>query len=143
MTVSQNHSVFSKRQTAYIAIAVLMGVTTAVSCLAVMHFGNDLDESRYLRLLIAVIGILFAFTLFIGCSFSIREDSRQRRSFAVVSVLLYISILLSGVSDFLDGTPGMGRPLMALQTVSSLLSVLIHLLIWDYQCAALPEYLCL
>lgn len=139
MTVSQNHTVFSKRQTVYIAIAVLMGVATLASCLAVVHFGNDLDESRYLRLMIAEIGMLFAFTLFIGCCFSIREDTRQRRSFAVVSVLLHISILLSGVFDILDGTPGMGRQLTAIQTVSSLLSVTIHLLIWDYQCAALPE----
>lgn len=139
MAVSQNNSVSAKRQAVYIANAILMGVMTAAGCLAAVSFGNDFDEESYLRMLIAEIGMLFAFTLFIGCCFSIREDTHQRRSYAAVSILLYICIFLSGAFDILDGTPGLQRQLMALQTVSSLLSVVIHLLIWDYQCAALPE----
>lgn len=139
MADHQKKALPAKKRATYIVIAAVMLSVTAACFLTAISPGNSLDEVRYLRLMISVLGMVFALTLYLGCSFNIQEDMPQGRALAGVSLMIYISILLSGAFDLLSGMAEMRRTLLTLQYLTSALSVLIHLLIWKYQYASLPK----
>lgn len=139
MTHHPNNALPVKRRAAYIAIASVMVIVTALWFLAAVSLGSSLNEVLYLRLTVSVLGMVFALTLYLGCCFSIQEDMPQGRALAGATVVIYISILLSGVFDILSGMAEMRWTLLTLQNLTSILSVLIHLLIWKYQYSSLPK----
>lgn len=139
MTKRPFNTHFVKRRAAYIIISAIMGIITAASCLTALLFGASFSETDYLRLMISLLGMMFALALFLGCGFSLREDLPQGHTLTGTSVLLYLSILLSGIFDILSGTAGLQKQLELLLNITSLLSMLTHLLIWIYQCASLPK----
>ena len=139
MAENRNRTVFARRRATYIGTAVTMGILIIVSLCCIMHFKFLHRENIYLKQVIAILGMLFAAILFISCFINIRENTRQGRIFAVLSALLFIVILLSGIVDALDGIAGAGDLLVAAQTSISIISAIIHLLFWFYQCASLPK----
>ena len=139
MTSKQHDTVSKARQAVYIGITVLMALLIIGSCTGIFRMDGPRTENAYLRQTIAVLGMLFAAILFISCCVKLREDIRKGRIFAAVSALLYAVIFLSGVMDVTEGTAGAGRFLLAVQTAVSVISALIHLLFWFYQCASLPK----
>lgn len=139
MAENRNRTVFARRRATYIGTAVMMGVLIIVSVCCILHFEFLHRENIYLKQVIAILGMLFAAILFISCFINIRENTRQGRIFAVLSALLFIVILLSGIVDALDGIAGAGDLLVAAQTSITIISAIIHLLFWFYQCASLPK----
>ncbi len=97
------------------------------------------DNRDYLKMLLAAIGMVFAFILFVCCCFNINDNTRQGDTLAAISVLLYFSILLSGLMDVFAGNGAARNAIMAMQTITATCSTAVHFLFWRYQCASLPE----
>ena len=129
----------AKRKATYLAALCVMGVLL----IAGIYFTFSLELLRsnddYLKMTMAVVGILFAVILFSCCYFNIGDDFHQNDLFAAISVLLYFCLLASGLLDLLMGKAMPGGVLMALQTFTGVSSTAVHLLFWRYQCASLPE----
>ena len=136
MTDRQNRISPARRRAVNIGIAAAMGVLSVAGALAALFFGQG--ETDYFKMAVAYIGMLFAAILFVCCC-SIRDDTPQRHTFTAVSVLLFISICLSGVLDALDGTAGAGRLILAIQTFINLVSAATNCLFWVYQRISLPK----
>lgn len=135
----QGRTGITRRQAMYFGIAVLMSLLIIASIYNIILLGLQQRESTYLKLMIAVLGMLFAEILFIACCVNNREDTRQGHLFAAVSALLFTMIFFSGLVDALEGTVESGRLLLELESLGSVLSAMVHLLLWFYQCASLPK----
>lgn len=128
-----------RRRAAYGITAGGMAILLIAGIFAAFSYGQFQNGTDYLKMIVAIIGMLFAVILFVCCCFNIRDNTQQGNIFAAVSALLYLTLLLSGMIDTLDGDAQMGRALFALQTITAILSSMIHLLFWRYQCASLPK----
>ena len=116
-----------------------MAALLVASIVMTFSFGLLREDADYLKLVIAVVGMLFAIILFTCCCFNLRDDTHQGDIFAAVSVLLYFCLLFSGTMDVLAGKGVAGSAIMALQTITAASSTAVHFLFWRYQCASLPE----
>ena len=135
----QNAPIRMRKDAKYIVTAGIMAILLAVSCYFAFSFGLMREEADYFRMIIAVIGMLFAAILFVSCCVSNRDHTRQGNRLATISALLYFNILLSGVTDVLDGIDGMGSLLFTFQTLTAVILTIVHYLFWRYQCASLPD----
>ena len=135
----QNAPIRMRKDAKYIVTAGIMAILLAVSCYFAFSFGLMREEADYFRMIIAVIGMLFAAILFVSCCVSNRDHTRQGNRLAAISALLYFNILLSGVTDVLDGIDGMGSLLFTFQTLTAVILTIVHYLFWRYQCASLPD----
>lgn len=138
METVQSGAIPMRKKTAYIIALCVMSVMLIASIAMTFSFGLLSGDADYLKLIIAVTGMLFAAILLV-CCFNLRDDTHQGDIFASVAVLLYICILLSGAMDVLAGKGVRGSVIMALQTITATCSTAVHLLFWRYQCASLPE----
>ena len=97
------------------------------------------ENEDYLKMLLAVTGMIFAAILFVCCCFNINDNTRQGDTLAGISVLLYFTLLLSGMMDVFAGNGAARNAIMAMQTITAVCSTAVHFLFWRYQCASLPE----
>lgn len=128
-----------RRRVIYIATTCVMVIFIIAAICATLFFGQTRGEVDYLKLAIAVVGMMFAAILFICCGFTNQEGNQQGDTFAAISALLFFIILLSGAFDIMNGVSGSGRVLFALQTITSVLSAVTQCQFWRYQRASLPK----
>ena len=125
-------------KTGYTIATGIMVLLLIASISFTFSLGRSFEKDGYYKMVITVLGMLFAAILFISSCFNSGDDNRQRDKFVSASFLLYINIFLSGIIDMLDGTIGMGGILIALTTITLLIVPTVHLLFWSYQCSSLP-----
>ena len=138
MENKQNDSISVRKRTVYIVTACLIFFLIIAVIIFAFSFGMFRDDADYFKLVLAVIGMLFAAILFVFCCFNIRDNTRPGHIFTAISVILFFNILLAGTVDTLDGTAGAGSALLILQTITAVSSAVMHILFWRYQCASLP-----
>ena len=129
----------AKRKATYLAALCVMGVLLIASIYFTFSLGLLRSNADYLKMALAVIGMLFAMILFVCCFFNIRDNMRLGSIFAAASLLLFFCLLLSGLLDIFTGKGMEGGILIALQTVTAIATTAVHVLFWHYQCASLPE----
>ena len=139
METVQGGAIPMRKKTIYNITGCAMGVLLAASIGMTFFFGLFSEDTDCLQMMLAVIGMLFAAILFVCCCFNIQDSTHQGDIFAAVSVLLYFSLLLSGVTDVLVGNSAARNAIMAIQTITAVNTAAIHILFWHYQCASLPE----
>ena len=139
METTQSGVIPMRKKAAYIITGCAMGALLIVSILLTFSLGLLSGDEDYFKLVIAVVGMLFAIILFTCCCFNIRDNTHQGDIFAAVSVLLYFCLLFSGAMDVLAGNGAARSTIMALQTITSACTTAVHILFWRYQCASLPE----
>lgn len=135
----RNRAISARSRRIYISIAVLMGLVCIAVFSLILALGRSHGEEVYLKMMVADLGMLFATILYICCCFNLRENTWQGHTFTAVSALLFVNILLSGICDILNGTPGTERTITVLQTITNALYMWIHVLFWHYQCTSLPK----
>lgn len=138
-TQRPDSTVSPSKRALFIGIAVVMVILTIAGFCCIFCFDVFREELRYLKTFFALMGMMFAAILFIGCRNSSRGTTKQRDYFILASVLLFVILLISGIQDAVDGIVS-GRLLFFLQLISSVLSLWIHLMLWFYQCSSLPHY---
>ena len=139
MKTNESGTISGKGKAFCVGASVIMGILIVASFFAILHFAFLRKESVYLQQIISVTGMLFAEILFIGCCFNIRENPHQGYIFAAASALLFANIMLSGAMVTLDGVSETRYILYAIQVVISIVSVIIHILLWRYQRDSLPK----
>ena len=138
MTEKQHSTISAKRRAIYLVMTCVMVVLLAAGICITFSLGLSRMEADYLKMVTAVVGMLFASMLF-AFSLNARDDMQQRNALAAISALLVFNLLLTGIFDVLDGKDGMGTALFALQTLSSVISTAMHFLFWTYQSTSLPK----
>lgn len=129
----------SFRKIIYVTVAFIMGITIVAGVVVLMGFGI---KDRYEDCLIffpAIIGMVFAMILYVGCSHNNRENRKLENIFASVTAFIFAILLISGITDLLEGHPEARNYQFAINTIAYFLSVLIHILLWQYQCASIPK----
>ncbi len=138
MTVKQHSAISSKSRAIYPAVICFMVLLLASGICITFSLGHSHMEADYLKMLTAVVGMVFAAILFV-CTLNARDDTHQGHTFAAISVLLVLNLFLTGIFDILYGKDGMGTAVFALQTLSSAVSTAMHFLFWTYQSTSLPK----
>ena len=138
MTEKQHSAISAKSRVSYLVMTCVMVILLAAGICITFCLGQSGMEEGYLKMVTAVVGMLFASMLF-ACSFNARGDMQQGYALAAISALLVFNLLLTGIFDVLDGKDGMGTALFALQTLSSVISTAVHCLFWIYQSNSLPK----
>lgn len=128
-----------RKKEVYIITCCIMGILLIASIVMAFSFGLRFGNTDYYKLIIAVVGMLFATILFICCCFNIQDTTHQGDIFAMVSVLLYLCLLMSGIVDVLVGNGVMKKAIIVLPTITAVCSTAVHFLFWRYQCTSLPE----
>ena len=139
METTQSGAIPMRKKAAYGITCCAMVALLIASIVMTFHFGLLSGDTDYLKMVIAVVGMLFAVILFICCCFNLRDNTHQEDIFAAVSVLLYFCFLFSEALDVLAGNIDKRNTIIALQTITSVCTTAIHFLFWRYQCASLPE----
>ena len=138
-TAGKLHSAISAKSRAiYLVMTCVIAILLAGGICIAFCLGQSGMEEGYLKMVTAVVGMLFASILF-ACSLNARDDMQQGHALSSISALLVFNLLLTGIFDVLDGKDGMGTALFALQTLSSVISTAVHCLFWIYQSNSLPK----
>ena len=138
MAEKQHSTVSAKSKAIYLVAACVMAVLLAVGIGTALSLGLTHRETDYLKMVVAVAGMLFAAILF-ACCLNNWDDTKQVHTLAAISVLLVFNLLLTGIFDILGGKDGMGTAIFALQTLTSAVSTAMHFLFWTYQSTSLPK----
>ncbi len=138
MTEKKHSTISAKSRVIYLAMTCVIAVLLAAGICITFFLGLSHKEADYLKMLTAVVGMLFAAILF-ACNLNAWDDTHQGHIFAAISVLLVFNLLLTGVFDILDGKDGVGTAIFVLQTITSVVSTALHFLFWTYQSTSLPK----
>ena len=107
----------NRKKTIYIITGCVMGALLILSMLISFWLGLRWRNTDYLKIVLAIAGMLFAAILFIFCCFNIQDNTHQGDTLAAVSVLLFLTLLLSGIMDTLAGKIVTGSTIITLQTI--------------------------
>lgn len=118
----------------YCFITIMMAIVIAVVFYYAICFGKNGRELEFIKQLITIIGLILAMILFAVTSLSSQEITRLEKIFATVSLLFFIEIGLSGILDILVGNIKYISFLYVIQTLIYIISNIVHLFIWFYQC---------
>ena len=135
----QRDMVSVRKKTGYIIVIGIMAIMLIMSLVFTFSLGQSFEKDGYIKMVISVLGMLFAAILFISSCFNADDGTGQGYRFASASFLLYINIFLAGIIDMLEGSAEMRGILIALLTITVAILMGVHLLFWNYQCASLPE----
>ena len=135
----QSRPVTAEQRAIQVAVSVAMLVLIVASLHFIYYFASAGRETVFLKQMIATVGMAFATALFIACCVNMRENSRQGHIFLRLSALLFIIILLAGISDSLEGVAVTRRALYIIEIAICVISLWINWLFWRYQCASLPK----
>lgn len=135
----QRNMVSVRKKTGYIIVIGIMAIMLIMSLVFTFSLGQSFEKDGYIKMVISVLGMLFAAILFISSCFNADDGTGQGYRFTSVSFLLYINIFLAGIIDMLEGSAEMRGILIALLTITVAILMGVHLLFWNYQCASLPE----
>ena len=135
----QRNMVSVRGKTGYIIAISIMVIMLVMSLVFTFSLGQSFEKDGYIKMVISVLGMLFAAVLFISSCFNANDGTGQGYRFASASFLLYINIFLAGVIDMLEGAAEMRGVLIALLTITVAILMGVHLLFWNYQCASLSE----
>lgn len=138
MADKQDKSNLFNIRVVYIIIDILMAITIISTAYSVIYLANRKADVIYLKQLISIIGMLFAMVLFIVCRFNAYGDKTQIIILSKIIALIFVEIYLQCFTDISYNIEIDRRFLLILQTVGYIISVYIFVLIWRYQCAALP-----
>lgn len=114
-------------------------VLTVISILFTIFFAKTYGETRYLKMALADVGMMFSGILLFCCYMNTRYSTRQEIVFSAIPVLVFFAIFLSGLQDVLFGNAKAVKAIFIIQTLISVISVATHILFWLYQCASLPK----
>ncbi len=128
-----------RKKAIYIITGCVMATLLIFSLLVAFYRGLLNENGDYLKMLLAVVGMIFAIILFVCCCFNINDNTHQGDTLAAISVLLYFALLFSGMMDVFAGNTAARSAIMGLQTITAVCSTAVHFLFWRYQCASLPE----
>lgn len=137
--MSESVEITKYKKAIYITTGCVMSALLIFSLLVAYSRGLLQEYDDYLKMLLAVTGMIFAVILFVCCCFNIQDSTHQVDTLAAISVLLYFALLLSGMMDVFAGTATARNAIMAMQTITAVCSTAVHFLFWRYQCASLPE----
>lgn len=127
---SKRISILNKHM--YLLIIAMMAITIVLSFYYLIYFGRQNEALKCLEISISIIGMVFAMILFAGCSFKSSENSKLERIFTYISGLLFLEILLSGISNLLNGNVNLSVLLFIIQSIAYIVSSIVHLLFWSY-----------
>ncbi len=137
--MSESVEITKYKKAIYITTGCVMAALLIFSLLVAYSRGLMQENGEYLKMLLAVTGMIFAVILFVCCCFNINDNTRQGDTLAAISVLLYFTLFLSGLMDVFAGNAAARNAIMVLQTITATCSSAVHFLFWRYQCASLPE----
>lgn len=139
METMQNGAISKLKKAIYITTSCVMFALLIFSLLVAYSRGLLHENGDYLKMLLAVTGMIFAGILFVCCCFNIHDNTNQADTLAGIAILLYFALLFSGIMDVFSGGIVGKNTIMALQTATALCSTAVHFLFWRYQCRSLPE----
>lgn len=135
----ENQKLSVGRRAVNIVLASIIIVLTVASIISSLISAKKSGEVIYLKMVITFLGMMFSGILLACCRINIRDYTRQDIVFSAIPLLLFFTIFLSGVLDMLNGTPEAGNIIFIIQTLVYVLSAVMDILFWLYQCNSLPK----